>query len=189
MLVRYTAKCWNDHRSRCIFIPDGADAADESGYAGSLLPSFVSPLRIQDGSLTVVATPSPDRFLSSFLCFRHLFRASFSFATSKPVLFRTIQGIFRHTGVRPNAVIHHHVLWRTANPSRSNVIAKPTAISFLAAPHFAALYLHSTNIRVNSTVYSSKVFLLEANPIARFKRDYSNRYMYLYNVCVNSFQL
>lgn len=27
----------------CIFIPDGADAADESGYVGSLLPSFVSP--------------------------------------------------------------------------------------------------------------------------------------------------
>jgi len=38
---------------------------------------------------------------------RHLFRASSSFATSKPVLFWPIRGIFRHTGSRPNAVIRH----------------------------------------------------------------------------------
>lgn len=73
-----------------------------------------------------------------------IFSASSSFATSKPALFWAIRGIFRHTGVRPNAVIHRHprcnmpynVLCRMVNPSRSNVIAEPTARPF---PHDVAL--------------------------------------------------
>lgn len=144
-------------RSRCIFIQDGADAADESGYVGSLLPSFVS-LPYLRRSLTAAATPSLDLLpfahprlsllLRSFLpsCSRSpvatvIFSASSSFATSSQFYFGTIRGIFRHTGARPNAVIHHprcntpyNVLCRRmANPSRSNVIAKPTAILFPAA--------------------------------------------------------
>lgn len=47
MLVRY-GEMLERPGARCIFIPDGADAADESGYVGSLLPSFVSPHHIQD---------------------------------------------------------------------------------------------------------------------------------------------
>lgn len=112
-------------------------------YCRPLSPSPSYPRR----SLTAAATPSshrlprpstagartlrptlpfllfpPQRFSSRPLV---IFSASSSFATSKPVLFWTIRGIFRHTGVRPNAVIHHPrcntpynvVLCRMAGPS------------------------------------------------------------------------
>lgn len=65
-------------RSRCIFIPDGADAADESGYVGSLLPSFVSP-PYPRRSLTAAATPSLD-------CFPALARPSHLPFSSFPLL-------------------------------------------------------------------------------------------------------
>lgn len=188
--------------SRCIFIPDGADAADESGYVGSLLPSFVSLPSYPRRSLTAAATPSSDRLPrpppARARTIQHsplrnpaplapvIFSASSSFATSKPVLFWTIRGIFRHTGVRPNAVIHHPrcntpynvVLCRMADPS----------LALMLLPNQPSPSFSSRHAALCGALSSRRAFHQERIPPgrpehilspggtrSRFKRDYYDR--------------
>lgn len=158
-------------RSRCIFIPDGADAADESGYVGSLLPSFVYPTLSRRRSLTAARgdSVSPTTFPSHppdaviFSASLPLFRpqSQFYFGPSE-------EGIFRHTGIRPNAVIHHprrntpyNVLCRMVNPSPILMLLpkQPPSLSSRRL-HYAGL--HSTK---GGFLRGYELFSLRESPI------------------------
>lgn len=157
-------------RSRCIFIPDGADAADESGYVGSLLPFFVSPAVSRRRSLTAARRLRFPDHLSLIRPTQSSFpllplsrpQSQFYFGPSE-------DGIFRHTGVRPNAAIHHprcntpyNVLCRMVNPSSILMLLpkQPSTILF-----FTKGYIMRRSIALKAD--SSKIFSLEESPQSR----------------------
>lgn len=184
MLVRYERNV-GTARSRCIFIPDGADAADESGYVGSLLPLLCLPPPYPGDTFlnSRAATPFPPTILPSRPPDAVIFSASSPFATSKPVLLWIVEdedGVFGHAGVRPNAAIHHprcntpyNVLCRMANPSPILMLLPKQAFRH-PFPHESCIMRRGVPLKADSW----KIFSPEESPPIEIKWDYYDCYYY-----------